>query len=119
MRACVHALKLIDMRARACSLSLSPPLTLSLSLPPLSLFPPLLPPSLPPSLFSSLPLFLPPSLPSSPSLPLTQAQVHFCVEVRRVRNLLSAQMQQRADINKEMGMVKEQLTAAREKALYF
>jgi len=41
------------------------------------------------------------------------------VEVRRVRNLLSAQMQQRADINKEMGMVKEQLTAAREKALYF
>ena len=39
-------------------------------------------------------------------------ELSFCVEVRRVRNLLSQQMEQRADINKEMTAVKEQLAAA-------
>jgi hypothetical protein len=41
-----------------------------------------------------------------------ETELSFCVEVRRVRNLLSQQMEQRADINKEMTAVKEQLAAA-------
>jgi kinesin family member 4 len=42
-------------------------------------------------------------------------EVQFCVEVRRVRNLLSEQMKHRSDINVEMCAVKEQLAAASEK----
>jgi kinesin family protein 4/21/27 len=42
-------------------------------------------------------------------------EVQFCVEVRRVRNLLSEQMKHRSDINVEMCAVKEQIAAASEK----
>lgn len=44
-----------------------------------------------------------------------QNELSFCVEVRRVRNLLSEQMEQRANINKEVSLVKEQLASARAK----
>ena len=41
------------------------------------------------------------------------SELRYCVEVRRVRNLLTEQMAQRANLGQEIHLVKEQLSAAR------